>query len=104
MRRPAHTAGGSSDASSSLVVTHPFHPLSGQRLPVLYERRLAGIGHVYICDAGKRGTLALPPSYTDRGGEPGFLLLDVRVLVDLARVLRGSMVVDKKTAERDNLV
>jgi len=65
---------------------------------------LAGIGHVCICDAGKRGTLALPPSYTDRGGEPGSLPVDVRVLADLARVLRNSMVVDMKSAGRENLV
>jgi hypothetical protein len=93
-----HTASGSSTASSSLIVTHPFHPLAGQRLTVLYERRLAGIGHVYICDAGKRGTLALPPGYTDRGGEPGLLALDVRVLADLARVVRDLGIVDKKRA------
>ena len=103
-RRPAHTASGSNSASSSLIVTHPFHPLAGQRLAVLYERRLAGIGHVYICDAGKRGTLALPPGYTDRGSEPGVLALDVRVLADLARVLRSSRIVDKKKAGRENLV
>jgi hypothetical protein len=65
---------------------------------------LAGIGHVYICDAGKRGTLALPPGYTDRGGEPGSLPLDVRVLADLARVLRSSVVVDMTNAGRENLV
>src|SRR6266446_7370928 len=85
---------GSSSSCSSLLVAHPFHPLAGQRLTVLYERRLAGIGHVYICDAGMRGTLALPPSCTDRGGEPGSLPLDVRVLADLARVLQGLRVVD----------
>jgi hypothetical protein len=56
---------------------------------VLYERRLAGIGHVYICDAGKRGTLALPPSFTDRGSEPGPHALDVRALAELAAVLRA---------------
>jgi hypothetical protein len=91
-----HTAGGSSTDSSSLIVTHPFHPLAGQRLTVLYERRLAGIGHVYICDAGKRGTLALPPDCTDRGGEPGLLALDVRVLADLARVLRDLGIAGKR--------
>jgi hypothetical protein len=55
----------------------------------LYDRRLAGIGHVYICDAGSRGTLALSPGYTDRGGEPGSPVADARVLAELARVLRA---------------
>jgi hypothetical protein len=62
------------------------------------------MGHVYICDAGRRGTLALPPSYTDRGDEPGPLALDVRVLTDLARVLRGPTAVDRKRERRDDLV
>ena len=57
---------------------------------MLYERRLAGIGHVYICDAGERGTLALPPDFTDRGDDSvGRRPLDVRVLADLARTLRA---------------
>ncbi len=60
----------------------------GQRLTVLYERRLAGIGQVFICDAGDRGTLALPPDFTDRGSDGvGCLPLDLRVLAGLARVL-----------------
>lgn len=72
------------------MVTHPFHPLVGQRLPVLYERRLAGIGLVYICDAGPRGTLALSPDCTDRVGEPlSGAALDVRVLTELASVLEA---------------
>ncbi|MGH3635337.1 MAG: DUF5372 family protein [Mycobacterium sp.] len=73
-----------------MVVTHPFHPLVGQSLTVLYERRLAGIGPVFICDAGERGTLALPPDFTDRGGDSvGCRLLDVRVLAELAGMLRA---------------
>jgi hypothetical protein len=57
---------------------------------VLYERRLAGIGPVYICDAGKRGTMALPPDFTDRGAEAvGCTTLDVRVLAELAGLLGG---------------
>ena len=60
----------------------------GQKLTVLYERRLAGIGPVFVCDAGKRGTLALPPDFTDRGAESvGSAVLDVRVLAELARLL-----------------
>ena len=56
---------------------------------MLYERRLAGIGHVYICDAGKRGTLALLRSFTDRDSEPGPYALNVRTLAELAAVLRA---------------
>ena len=61
----------------------------GQRLTVLYERRLAGLGQVFICDAGERGTLALPPDFTDRDESVGRRPLDVRVLGELARILRA---------------
>jgi hypothetical protein len=73
-----------------VVVTHPFHPLVGQRLTVMYERRLAGTGRVFVCDAGERGTLALPPDFTDRGGDSvGCRPLDLRVLAELAVMLRA---------------
>ncbi|MDA8355004.1 MAG: DUF5372 family protein, partial [Actinomycetota bacterium] len=90
-KRPPHTARKTSSPSSSLVVTHAFHPLAGQRLTVLYERRLAGIGHVYICDAGRRGTLALPADFTDLAQEPSpsALPLDVRALAELSALLRS---------------
>jgi hypothetical protein len=38
-RRRRHSAAASSDLLGSLVVTHPFHPLSGQRLEVLFAKR-----------------------------------------------------------------
>lgn len=56
---------------------------------MLYERRLAGIGQVFICDAGERGTLALPPDFTDRVEPASSATLDVRVLAELARVLQA---------------
>jgi hypothetical protein len=59
-------------------------------LSVLYERRLAGIGQVFICDAGERGTLAFPPDFTDQGvGLVGSLALDARVLAELAGLLEA---------------
>jgi hypothetical protein len=64
--------------------------LFGQTVTVLYERRLAALGHVFVCDAGDRGTLALPPDFTDRGNDSvGSLPLDLRVLADLAGLLRA---------------
>jgi Family of unknown function (DUF5372) len=41
-----------------LVVTHPFHPLFGRRLEVLYVRREAA-GRVYVCDGGGGRNVAL---------------------------------------------
>ena len=86
-RRSRHTAGSSSSDSDSLLVTHPFHPLAGERVPVLIERRYRSLGHVYICDGGPLGTFTLPEDVTDRGRAPGESPLDAEVLADLAAVV-----------------
>jgi hypothetical protein len=69
-----------------LVVTHPFHPLCGQRLEVLSERRL-GASRWYVCDAGVLGWLELAEEATDRGAEPAERLLTFDVLVEVAAVV-----------------
>jgi Family of unknown function (DUF5372) len=66
-----------------LVVTHPFHPLRGERLEVLYVRR-RGAGRVYVCDGGCFGGVSLPEDATDRGPEPAERPLTLEVLCDLA--------------------
>jgi len=68
------------------VVTHPFHPLRGQRLEVLLERRCGG-GGVFVCDAGGGRNLELAEDATDRGQEPGEWPLSFEVLVGLAAVI-----------------
>ena len=70
----------------SLVVTHPFHPLRGERLVVLFVRRV-GAGRVYVCEGGPLGSVALPEDATDRGGEPGERPLSIEVLVALVALL-----------------
>ena len=67
----------------SLVVTHAFHPLRGQRLEVLLERRCGGV-RVFVCDAGDGRNLELAEDATDRGVVPGERLLSFEVLVGLA--------------------
>ena len=47
-----------------LVVRHPFHPLFGERLEVLYVRRFP-TGRVYVCDGGGGRNVAL-----DEEGRP----------------------------------
>jgi Family of unknown function (DUF5372) len=68
------------------VVTHPFHPLRGERLEVLYVRRFPA-GRVYVCDAGDGRNVALDEAATDRGPEPGERPLTFDVLVELAAVV-----------------
>jgi hypothetical protein len=74
-----------------VTITHPFHPLSGQRLQVLYTKWVAST-RMYVAGTGQRG-LAIPESWTDRippspaagGATPQ--LLDPRVLDDLVHLM-----------------
>ncbi len=68
------------------MVTHPFHPLHGERLEVLYVRRLA-TGRVYACDGGRARNVALDEEATDRGSEPAERPLTFDVLVELVAVV-----------------
>ena len=70
----------------SLVVTHPCHPLRGQRLEVLLERRCGGV-RVFVCDAGDGRNLELAEDATDRGLVAGARPLSFEVLVGLAAVV-----------------
>ncbi len=71
------------------MVTHPFHPLSGQRLRVLFERKVAGEMMV-SCAAGPQGSVMLPLAWTDRGPEAADGPLTFEVLVDLAAVISAA--------------
>jgi Family of unknown function (DUF5372) len=68
------------------VVTHPFHPLFGERLQVLYVRRCAD-GRRFVCDGGRLGGVSLPEEATDRGPGPADRPLTVEVLAGLVGVM-----------------
>jgi Family of unknown function (DUF5372) len=67
-------------------VTHPFHPLLGQRLEVLYVRREAA-GRMYVCDGGGGRNVKLDEAATDRGPVPAGWPLTFEVLVELSSVI-----------------
>ena len=74
-----------------MIVTHPFHPLHGQRLEVLYVKR-RGADAVFVCSGGVSGQITLPQSWTDRGEPPLAWRLSAEGLAGLdtmARSLRG---------------
>jgi len=48
------------------VVTHPFHPLCGRELPVLFERRTRR-GLWFVCEVDGRARVTLRQEWTDRG-------------------------------------
>ena len=71
-----------------VVVTHPFHPLLGQRLEVLFVKR-RGADAVFVCAGAVGGQVTLPESWTDRGEPPLAQRLSVEGLADLAAVTRA---------------
>ena len=68
------------------MVTHPFHPLVGQRLEVLFVRREA-VGRMYVCDGGGGRNVKLDEAATDRGPGPATRPLSFEVLVEVAAVV-----------------
>ena len=70
----------------SLVVTHPFHPLRGHRLEILFERRLPE-GRLYVCEGGPAGTIGMPEDATDRVPSPAATPLTGEVLAGLVELV-----------------
>jgi Family of unknown function (DUF5372) len=70
----------------SLVVTHPFHPLKGQRLNILFERKRPE-GLLYVCEGGPLGTIGLPVAWTSLSDPPAERPLTIEVLVELAALM-----------------
>ena len=70
-----------------VVVTHPFHPLVGERLEILFSKRRDD-GVVFVCAGGVYGSITLPQAWTDRGEPPLAHRLSVEGLVSLDTLVR----------------
>ena len=68
------------------MVMHPFHPLLGQRVPILFTRRRADI-RIYVCEGGPLGSVTLPEDFTDRGLTPAARPLTAEILAELAATI-----------------
>jgi hypothetical protein len=71
-----------------VIVTHPFHPLNGQRLEVLFAKRRAG-ATVLVCAGGAYGSITLPEAWTDRGAPPEAHRLSAETLAALGAATRA---------------
>lgn len=71
-----------------VVVTHPFHPLTGCRLEVLFVKR-RDEGVVFVCVGGVYGSITLPEAWTDRGAPAEECRLSLRGLVELEALTRA---------------
>ena len=78
----------SSDPLGFVIVTHPFHPLNGQRLEILYAKR-RGAAMVFVCAGGFSGQMTLPEAWTDRGEPPGPGRLSAEGLAALGAATRA---------------
>src|SRR6266481_5902419 len=59
------TALASNLSSGWALITHPFHPLKGQRFAILKIRKVAGQEVLSLYD-DKRGSLPFPSDWTDQ--------------------------------------
>ena len=96
-----------------MIVTHPFHPLNGQRLEVLYVKR-RGADTVFVCSGGVSGQITLPQAWTDRGEPPLGRRLSAEGLAGLDTLARslawsltgvpvhGTLLCDEYTQERSS--
>ena len=87
-RRKRHSAASSSDGLGFVLITHPFHALSGQRLEVLFVKRRGG-DWVFVCSGGVSGQVTLPRSWTDRGEPSQGHRLSAEGLAELFAVTRA---------------
>ena len=93
-RRRRHSHRSSSDDLGFVVVTHPFHPLIGQRLEVLVRKR-RGADEVFVCEGGVGGQVTLSRTWTDRGHRRGRSGCRSRVWPSSSRRHARSGVVDR---------
>jgi hypothetical protein len=68
------------------VVTHPFHPLNGQELAILFQRKRPE-GLVYVCEGGPLGTIGLPAAWTSLGEPAAKRPLTIEVLIELVALM-----------------
>jgi hypothetical protein len=78
------------------VITHPFHPLAGQRFAILKVRKLAGQDVLSLYDR-KRGSLTVPRGWTDQAEPSPYAglpesapILDVHCLLKVHELLRAT--------------
>jgi len=76
----------------SVEVTHPFHPLRGQKFSVLKLRTVAGVARLSVRHP-ELGTFAIRADWTDWPGTPPSgaqsLIADAFGLADLAEIVES---------------
>jgi hypothetical protein len=88
------------DRDVIFIVTHPFHPLVGQRFPLLMQRVSWGEPRVFFADPATAQVRALPTAWTDLAPPDPFRLVagdrailrltDLQRLQTLLKILRAA--------------
>ena len=78
------------------MITHPFHPLKGQRFAILKIRKMGALEVLSLYD-DKRGSLPIPRDWTDQAlfsPHEGLIepapILDARCLLKLQDLVRAA--------------
>jgi hypothetical protein len=78
------------------LITHPFHPLKGQRFAILKIRKIGGQEVLSLYDDKRGSSLPIPREWTDQAVlslEAGLIepapILDVRCLLKLHDLVRA---------------
>ena len=78
------------------LITHPFHPLKGQRFAILKIRKMGDLEVLSLYD-DKRGSLPIPRDWTDQAllsPHEGLIapapILDARCLLKLQDLVRAA--------------
>ena len=77
-------------SASFVTVTHPFHPLCGERLRLLSQVR-SPRGLELDCDGGRPGRVRLPAAWTDRVPSEAGARVSAEVLAAMAAVMAAIM-------------
>jgi hypothetical protein len=79
------------------VITHPFHPLVGQRFAILKVRKIAGQDVLSLYDEKRGSSLTMPRTWTDQAEPSPYMglpepapRLDVRCLLKLHELVRAT--------------
>jgi Family of unknown function (DUF5372) len=71
-----------------VTITHPFHPLRGQKFEVLFSRSLPG-NKIFSLKKPSGGTFAVPHEWTDQESlSPECTILSVYSLLELAKLMK----------------
>jgi hypothetical protein len=69
-------------------VTHPFHPLAGREVEVVYSMK-RGSTRMFVLDAGGGVRMTVPVEWTDRGPEPEAARASAESLIDLYALVKA---------------